>query len=68
MDIHDLTDKQLKDTRQNQISFQATIKQRLKKHGFNREKLSKDLDKDIAQLSKRMVNNALTLGLEWLEK
>lgn len=66
MDIQDLNIQQLKDTRQNQISFQATIKKRLKKHGFDRENLTKDLDKDISQLSKRMVNNALTLGLEWL--
>lgn len=68
MDIHDLIDKQLADTRLNQISFQATIKKRLKKHGFNREKLSEDLNKDLKQLSKRMVNNALDLGLEWLLK
>jgi hypothetical protein len=67
MDIHELIDKQLKDTRQNQISFQATLKKRLKKHGFNREKLSQDLKQDIDKLSKRIVNNSLNLGLEWLQ-
>ena len=68
MDIHELIDKQIKDTRQNQISFQATIKKRLKKHGFNREKLSQDLNRDIEKLSKRIVNNSLNLGLEWLQE
>lgn len=68
MDIHELIDKQIKDTRQNQISFQATLKKRLKKHGFNREKLSQDLTKDIDKLSKRIVNNSLSLGLEWLQE
>ena len=68
MDIHDLIDKQIEDTRQNQISFQSTIKKRLKKHGFNREKLSKDLNKDLDRLSKRIVNNSLELGLKWLQE
>ena len=66
MDIFNLIDRQLQDTRQNQISFQASIKKRLKKHGFNREKLSRDLNKDIDRLSKKIVNNSLKLGLKWL--
>jgi hypothetical protein len=68
MEIRELIDKQLKDTRQNQISFQAMIKKRLKKHGFNRDKLAPEFKKDIDRLSKRIVNNSLNLGLEWLQE
>lgn len=66
MDIYKLIDKQLEDTRQNQISFQATIKKRLKKHGFDREKLGEDINKDFNRLSKKLVHNAFELGLKWL--
>jgi hypothetical protein len=66
MDIHKLLEKQLDLTRQDQISYQAMIKRHLKKHGFDREKLKGDLDKGFTRLSKKIVNNTLDLGIEWL--
>ncbi len=68
MNIHDLIERQLDQTRQDQISFQAMLKKRLKQSGLNREKLNENLGKDFTRLSKRIVNNTLNMGIEWLLK
>lgn len=68
MNIHDLIERQLDQARQDQISYQAMLKKRLKQSGLNREKLNENLGKDFTRLSKRIVNNTLNMGIEWLLK